>query len=67
MTLRWSEVEGLFESEEADVPFGQHVCQLAVSGDVLPTEDFVVGEETETIHIILTQGEEFCVHADHRY
>ena len=56
VTLRWNESEGLFESEPVTAPLGLHSCQLAVSGDVLPTEDFIVSSGSDVIYIIHTQG-----------
>ena len=58
MTLHWKEAEGLYESDNVGVPFGEHVCQLAVGGDVVPTEPFEINEESDVIFIIIGEGTE---------
>ena len=56
MTLYWKEDEGLYESDTVGVPVGEHICQLAVGGDVVPTETFEVNEESDVIFIIIGEG-----------
>ena len=54
--LHWKEDEGLYESGTVGVPVGPHTCQLAIGGDVIPTEEFEVNEESDVIFIILQEG-----------
>ena len=56
MTLHWREDEGLYESDTIGVPVGEHNCQLAVGGDVVPTEMFEVNEDSDVIFIIIEEG-----------
>ena len=56
MKLYWKEDEGLYESDSVGVPVGTHICQLAVGGDVIPTEEFEVNEDSDVIFIILQEG-----------
>ncbi|XP_078375566.1 uncharacterized protein LOC144658931 isoform X2 [Oculina patagonica] len=54
--LHWKEDEGLYESDAVGVPVGPHICQLAVGGDVVPTEEFEVNEDSDVIFIILQEA-----------
>lgn len=54
--LHWKEDEGLYESGTVGVPVGPHTCQLAIGGDVIPTEEFEVNEESDVIFIILQEA-----------
>ena len=56
MKLHWKEDEGLYESDTVGVPIGPHICQLAIGGDVVPTEEFEINEESDVIFIILQEG-----------
>ena len=58
MLLHWKEDEGLYESDTTGVPVGEHICQLAVGGDVVPTEPFEVNEDSDVIFIIIGEGKE---------
>lgn len=58
VTLHRKESEGLYESDTVGVPVGEHVCQLAVGGDVVPTEPFEINEESDVIFIIIGEGTE---------
>lgn len=46
----------MYESDTTGVPVGQHICQLAVGGDVIPTEAFEVNEESDVIFVIIEEG-----------
>ena len=54
--LHWKEDEGLYESGTVGVPVGPHTCQLAIGGDVVPTEEFEVNKDSDVIFIILQEG-----------
>lgn len=56
MLLHWKEDEGLYESDTISVPVGEHICQLAVGGDVVPTEPFEVNEDSDVIFVIVGEG-----------
>lgn len=58
--LHWKEDEGLYESDTVGVPVGPHICQLAIGGDVVPTEEFEINEESDVIFIILQEGNIKC-------
>ena len=63
MTLHRKIEEGLYESDTVGVPVGQHMCQLAIGGDVVPTEPFEVNEESDVIFVILQEGTVCCFFA----
>lgn len=52
VTLRGKFGEGYYESETVGVPVGEHICQLAIGGDVISTEPFEVNADSDVIFVI---------------
>ena len=59
MTLRGKFGEGYYESETVGVPVGEHICQLAIGGDVISTEPFEVNADSDVIFVIPQEGNAF--------